>query len=157
MKSPFFVMSLGTPVGRFRRLLGLCVLAQVFAGLLIPPVSAGVSVTLTPILPTIAGAPAQPSFGIYLLGDVQYDANGNAGQDYVSIYTVTIAGYDSLNYGAGTGDFSTKFFDPRGSLGPGKYFYQVSAIGYHLEPYNNGWVDGCWDDERNNPDDIEPI
>ena len=157
MKGTFSVMSLGVPVGGFRRLLELCVLAQVFSGLLIPSVSAGVSVTLTPISPTIAGAPAQPSFGIYLLGDIQYDANGNAGQDYVSIYTVTIAGYNSLNYGAWNGEFSANFFDPRGSLGSGTYLYQVSAIGYHLEPSNCGWQDGHWDDERDNPDDPEEV
>ncbi len=157
MKSPISVTSLVAPVGWFRRRFELGLLATTFACGFLPPAHAGVSISLTPNLPAIVGAPAQPSFGIYMLGDIQYDANGNAERDYVTVYTVMIAGYDIRNYGAWTGDFFANFFDPRGSLGPGTYFYQVSAIGYHVEPYNYGWQDGHWDDEHDNPDDLEEV
>ncbi len=98
MKSPISVTSLVAPVGWFRRRFELGLLATTFACGFLPPAHAGVSISLTPNLPAIVGAPAQPSFGIYMLGDIQYDANGNA-----MVFLFDSSGTENAEAGSGMG------------------------------------------------------
>jgi len=158
MKIPFLSLLRISFCLRLRRLVGLCLLAQVFAGFLIPSMNGGISITLTPNLALVGPAPARPSFGIRFWGGLHYDANGNSAQDAVNTYTVGISGYGNITSGyMWDGNYFYNFSDPRGNLGTGIYFYSVGGTYYQAADYNMGWQEGHWEDEHDNPDDPDEV
>ena len=117
----------------------------------------GAAVSLTPSISVISSPPARPAFGLSIVGDVGSDANGNTATDYVGYFTVGVAGYSSFTYSIWNYLYSDSWADPRGNLGQGIYTYLVNVDGYHMEPYNNGWIDGHDEDEHDNPDDPDEV
>ncbi len=86
------------------------------------------------------------------------DANGYYGTDYIYYYSVNAVGYSSQDYYLYTqSDYVANWSDGRGNLGAGSYPYQVTVVGYNLVPYDNGWVDGHWEDDHDNPDDPDEV
>jgi hypothetical protein len=125
--------------------------AFVFFCILVSSATTAATLTLTPAIPLIGGAPARPGFTLSLNDARSYDANGVPADDWVTDYSIaTPNGHFWQGY-------TPSFFDPRGNLGAGIHSYLVKAFGLHAVPYNNGWWGTIWEEEHDNiwdPDEV---
>ena len=127
--------------------------------LLALPAAAGVTTTLTPTTPLIAGSSSHPAFTISFVGDLNYDANGASERDVVDTYSITVPNWGNLGYYSGGfgSNFTTSFTDQRTYIPIGTQSYTVYSSGYHAEAYNYGWNEGYWGDEHDNPEDPSEV